>query len=637
MAAKKTTKTDGTTLKSKRESDTAENPRDRFFRETGQTLAERPAEDEVLLSIPIWGYPNHGKTTMILTAIHFCEPSTHGLSLALVSDTDELEQFERCHANYRGLNLAACAESTRDSLSELLDRFCEENEFPHATEKPSQYLVEIQTLPSRLGWLLLPDIKGGSYETSDPTARNALRGAHAMILVVDPSYYVRTDPDGMQYKKEILRRIQACAKEAVPTCVALTMADRYGDQEDPADLAEKRISELINAQRGPKENFKVLRVSAIGHPPLDASQDEAARLPPPSARRPDEMLEAWVWTISAALKKPSETLRSIRPERDLQTSSGHSEVKTQSIVELRPLAELSAPGRVIFTWDTARESHFLFLSAKGLTEYVLPPDSDTPSVSASSEFNIPDWETCHGFRLDGCNFLGAEPLKVLWHGQAGSAPVPTHLAIELLAWCPVGADKLVGISADGSLHALQLREGQWEGVNHVKSATTLPDRAVLHFLPGSSSVLVVDQNSASTFHVDSPFRLGGRFKAVLNVKTAGTPTLLNSSGFFLRRGDAGTIHGGRETEFNLGNAHKEWTGALAMANGASRVAWVDDAGLLRIASLAGKKPIVSSEEYSQTLNERPTGVVLTQSGNTLVATLPTGTSLWLRVHGMTNA
>lgn len=51
--------------------DRAEEVREnKFFKGIIDSVAELTGDAVVLLNIPVWGYPGHGKTTALLTAIH---------------------------------------------------------------------------------------------------------------------------------------------------------------------------------------------------------------------------------------------------------------------------------------------------------------------------------------------------------------------------------------------------------------------------------------------------------------------------------------------------------------------------------------------------------------------------------------
>jgi hypothetical protein len=91
-----------------------------LFEEVKARVATRPKSDRaVLLSVPIWGWTGDGKTCALLTALHYADAVEHALSLAYVTDIDELAELEREAEVYKGLNLAAVAAATKVRLTAL--------------------------------------------------------------------------------------------------------------------------------------------------------------------------------------------------------------------------------------------------------------------------------------------------------------------------------------------------------------------------------------------------------------------------------------------------------------------------------------------------------------------------------------
>ena len=58
---------------------------------------------------------------------------------------------------------------------ELNSTFLNENHWPPGTDVATQYLLELRTAAGRKAYVLLPDLRGGSYQVPDNANRSALR------------------------------------------------------------------------------------------------------------------------------------------------------------------------------------------------------------------------------------------------------------------------------------------------------------------------------------------------------------------------------------------------------------------------------------------------------------------------------
>ena len=183
-----------------------------------------------------------GKTCALLTAVHFSDPAQHPLSFALITNTDELVSLESSSEDYKGLNLVGTAVSTTARLRGLAAHFIDGNDWPPGTDEPSPYILAIRNVTATLGYVLFPDLKGGSYRELDDAARNVLQRAHAAILLVNPETYNRKTTDGKRYRDEILSRLHEFSEAHVPVCVMITKADLYQGQHEAADETHSHLT-----------------------------------------------------------------------------------------------------------------------------------------------------------------------------------------------------------------------------------------------------------------------------------------------------------------------------------------------------------------------------------------------------------
>jgi hypothetical protein len=359
-----------------------------FFEKLHGQLKSRQADKNVLVSIPIWGWTGDGKTCAMLTAIHYCDPSQHPLGLALVTNTDELVSLENATEEYRGLNLAGIASATTVRLRELSELFIDNNKWPPGTDEPASYVLAMRSIKETLGYVLFPDIKGGSFRELDQTAREVLRRAHAVLLLVNPEMYVKKSTDGKRYRDDILARVQEFASNKIPVCVMITKADRYKATTDIADQASNLLTMMLDQQ--PKLDQLLCRVSVVGvEHDLDGKD-----LPPADKRSPEHLLKACTWLLVQALTRSAPQIRKVLPSLNFQAIEGDgAPIKHSVVPELRPVGDFSAaPGRMLCaTNDDPSSVAVTFVSDTGeLLETVI--DS---AVTQKPEFRrvgtIPAW------------------------------------------------------------------------------------------------------------------------------------------------------------------------------------------------------------------------------------------------------
>lgn len=430
----------------KRDSPNIDDPK--FLEQISEQLkARREHNKHILLNIPIWGWTGDGKTCALLTAIHFCDPAQHPLGFALITNTDELVSLESSVEDYKGLNLLSTALATTDRLRKLSGFFIDGNDWPPGTDEPSSYILAIRNVTSTLGYVLFPDLKGGSYRELDDAARNVLRKAHAAILLVNPKMYQAQTTDGKRYRDEILNSLHEFSEADVPVCVMITKADLYQGQDAVADGTYKQLTILIDRQ----ESLHALlcRVSVIG-----PGQTQAGDPPPAAAdRRPDNMVKAWTWVVAQALCRSVEDIRKLLPLVNVRGIGNQSaDLKLQTIPELRQIGDFSgSPGRVLCaTNDDPRARAFTFLSDQGeLLETIIEPG---PQPQFKAVGNIPDWD-----RADVCSYYITGELLIgprskcnfIWQGTKGGQLTKVPLPYEMASWVPMTPRRILGIDAAG--------------------------------------------------------------------------------------------------------------------------------------------------------------------------------------------
>ncbi len=419
-------------------------------------------EGNVLLNIPIWGWTGDGKTCSLLTAIHFCDPIQHPIEFALVRNPDDLDVLEQSVEEYSGLHLAAAAAATTQRLQQLSEGFIDRNEWPPGTDEPSSYVLAVRNISSTIGYVVFPDIKGGSFRELDETAREVIRKAHAAILLVNSELYRQPSTDGKRYRDEILERLQRFGRAHTPVCVMITKADLYRGPHPDTDATHKELSLILQAGDF-KASSLVTRVSVIG----DDCSMVANQLPGAAERHPHNLVAAFIWTVAAALKRPLVESRKLLPPVNIRAIAERPvTVEVERVPELRRIGEYSgSPGIALCALDdNARSPAFVFVSEGGeLHETVIQGGSvENPTFQAIG--SIPEWNPdveCQAHYAAGELVIGARTeCNFIWQGIKGGPLTKTSLPYEMAAWSAVTARHLIGLDASGRLHSLRFDSGK---------------------------------------------------------------------------------------------------------------------------------------------------------------------------------
>jgi len=254
-----------------------------------------------IINVPVWGWTGDGKTCAILAMLHHARASEHGLSLALVDDTSELETVTRDIDAYAGLGLVGAALATKARLTELWEAFADDCRWPPGTDEPTPYVLRIRRQRSTCGYLYLPDLTGGSYQRMDEVARGVLKGTHGRIMIIDPERFTAGTVISRQYEDALSFQVQQCVEQDVPAAYLIAKADLYGPEDSgPVDDTHNEVTLLTEGTAG-----RVFRVSVINDG-VQSETDENGKaiLPPVRNRQPSQLIEALVWLLTEALKRP---------------------------------------------------------------------------------------------------------------------------------------------------------------------------------------------------------------------------------------------------------------------------------------------------------------------------------------------
>jgi hypothetical protein len=576
--------------------------------------------EPMLLCIPMWGHLGDGKTTALITALHYADATKDGVGLRYVKDPDSLAGLA-ARDEYHSLNLPSLAMTTREQLGQLEVEFIDSAKWPRGNDRGSHYLLELDNAIGAPVFCLFPDLTGGSYEKNDDESRTALASSHAWGILVSAPRYMGTGTKSKNYRDDVRAVIQKAVRSQKPFCVMITKADQRVGGASLVDGAYTELSAFIN-QIGTKVPNEVMRVSVTGIPVKDGD------LPPPAIdRKPTEVVRAYTWLINQALREPAKS----RPAISIAVKSAPRATlsRVSATPELRRAAEQSgAPGHPVCDCsdDPQRRLLAFVLDDGSVTEVSVPMRTDAEpaenSLGKMTDFDVPPGEL-QGEYVGGELLLAArQQPKFLWIGRKGELR-RTSFALDVFAWSPVTPRRLIALDNAGRIHSLRLTNDRWQATD------TVDDLSATEVVGGSCQVVagrtayVGIGDSVTSIIIESDDRLGAR---------GATVPFPGAASF------VGNRHGllysiiTREKKEILGvfdgSAYHELgpvtSDTAAVAQEASIIAWLDAEQKLT-AAVIGEDGTVQRTEHVTSHSEGVHGVCWTGAGEALVAVFDEGT------------
>ena len=602
-----------------------------FYDDVRKHLASRDERGaQVLLSIPVWGWVGDGKTCSLLTAIQYCEPLEHAIGFALVSDLTELRTFEEDIEEYRGLNLSSVAAATTQRLRELSEVFFDKAKWLPGTDEPAQYIVALRTVDRQLGYASLPDLKGGSFRENDAVARTVLfTGAHACIVLVSPERYGEPGTEGKRYRDEILSLLQRFARDSIPVCVMITKADLAPGPHQDVDSTHNELT-ILTAQQT-KLKSKVFRVTVVGMPTEDASADP----PLVGDRNPEQLLQAWVWTVDQALSRATDEIRLRVPAMHLQTSALSLVPKPQTLAEVRRVGDYSAASGTLLC-DSADDDHsraFCFVATDGTISEALW--DKTGELSTQSRGKADAWEPSSELDAsyaDGELLFGPRRnANALWTGAKTALIERVGLPSQLISWCRVGSRRIVGLDPAGRLHSLRLEQRKWVQTSYLEGFIS-PTPIMACGALSSSPMMVVAVNGTAVHGVllDADGTFGARVSPPFVLRFDTPQVAVSATGLAAAATAAGSlVLSGASGVQDVGAVSR-----FALTPNKPLVAAVGPDLRLSVMKSTGTAAVRSDPDFSPVLPASPNGMVWDRSGRSITVTFPDGTWSVFRPVGM---
>ena len=605
-----------------------------FLEKVRQQLGQRNQKNkQVLLNVPIWGWTGDGKTCALLTAIHYCDPGLHPLGFTLITNSNELATLEAQTEEYRGLNLAGTAVSTTERLRTLSGTFIDDNGWPPGTDEPSSYILAVRNIAETLGYVLFPDLKGGSYREHDEAARDVLQRAHAAALLINPETYQQRGTDGKRYRDEILATLQSFSEANVPVCLMITKADLYPGQDEAADRTFQQLSILVDQQKDLKS--LLCRVSVVGQAASRGKSD----LPDAEDRHPDNMLKAWIWVVAQALDRSVESIRTKLPLVNLsRTGSQTVDIGFTDISELRQVGDFSgSPGQVVCaSSDDPRLKSFTFLAEDGELLETTITSVEQPQFQPVGR--VVDWDQsdarCH--YIGGAYLIGVpSKCNFIWYGTKGGDLIRTPFPFEMVSWTPMSSRRVLGVDSAGRLHSLNYAGGRWTQVDFAEGLIEPSALLTCAFVERSSHALVFNGETVEGIAVVAEGKFGTRVAPSYVGEFENGPTLSNRLGLCLGISEDGTAKlSGPEKTIDLGPIDEATPEPFALASASPFIAVVQPELQVVASSVLGSQVKSTAGEHSPKLHAIPESMMWASDGSLLAITFEDKTWRLYRPFGL---
>ncbi|MEQ1856172.1 MAG: hypothetical protein ABL963_06875 [Longimicrobiales bacterium] len=600
-----------------------------------------------LISIAIWGWMGDGKTTSLLSAVHYADALDHGLGFACVREHDEIREVAS-RPEFSKLALEHLARSSTVRLDELQTQFIEECIWPPGTDAGMPFVLRVEDASETRAFAVVTDLPGGSYSENDSVAEAIIKNAHAIILLVAPDRWTAGNLRARAYQNMVRYRIRRCSQLGVPVSVLVTQADR-----------DRRVARTIEAELlrsiealPQSQMCRVFRVSVIDDERDEHGQDRPSHDPPPAAtqRNPTTLILAWVWAFTRALSAQAST--GIRvPIIELAQAAKQPADRNPALLEMRSVGHFSGIAGTMLCplTSTENESSFLAVTADGiLAEIVLTADGQPPRITNRAHLEdagkllgndrMPvggDPEEGVSTVLHHVGFSNgelvvgpqADPTHI-WSGQLHDLVVPAPLGATISHWCYISTEFISGVDKDGRLHLLRKETGTWRQVDVIPGfVEPAEDGLFCFYLSGSRTVVAGGGTSVHAVEVD-----GAHFAN--RVESPFRPGFVGGDSPLANR--AGTVaHVDQECHLivttttrsdSVGLVHDEAMPYAALAtNSSGLIAWIDPALRLRVSMVSTVETRTSQESLSPELAALPRAMKWALGDRLLAADLGDGT------------
>lgn len=623
-------------------------------------LAQTP-----VLSIPIWGWQGDGKTTSLLTVLHYAEPLANLLGFSPVREHDEISEVAQ-RDELRDTGILHLAKSSTVKIEELQGRFIDKCEWPDGTDTGSTYLVRVEDAATTRAFAVITDLPGGSYSENDAVAEMVIKDAHAIIVMVAPDRWLGQNLRARAYQNMVKYRIRRCTQLRIPVSVLVAQSDKD----------RTAANKVVEALRLSVEGFgassacKIFAVSVITDEPLEQQQPEEGREPNPLPRAVDRspslLVAAWVWTLVKALLCEAESPSKRVPVIKLEQAARATDSQPTSLIELRPVGDFSSlPGTMICPIkSTGTECSFLVVREDGtLVEVTLNSDGSVPRLSNLGRLEAAE-DLVHGGPVDTSEtgesevgkgnavFVGlqgkvfngelivgpgASPANI-WSGHLHDLVRPMPLPTSVVAWQALAADLVSGLDSEGRLHLFERDGNKWRQTTFIAEFLPSTEEGLFClYIPNSRVVIAGDGSATGAVRIDDR-NFGDRVAPSLQPSydadetdilssTAGSVAHLDADhGLWVTTAESASRHGPVHPE-------AETFAALGAAT-AGLVAWVSPDLRLHVANATEESVRTSEINLSPLLPKLPIAIQWATNDKLLAVDLGDETWQLYKLHGL---
>lgn len=609
-----------------------------------------------LLSIAIWGWQGDGKTTSLLTALHFAQPLTHLLGFALVREHDEISEIAQ-RDELRDVGILHLARSSTAKIDKLQARFIDECEWPDGTDSGDAYLVRVEDAANTRAFAVITDLPGGSYSENDIVAETVIKNAHAIIVMVTPERWLGQNLRARAYQNMVRYRIRRCMQQGVPVSVLVAQSDK---DRAAAKEVEQALGRSVEGF-GTSSPCKIFNVSVIADEPFEQEKAEGnvqpIRLLPSAERQPSLLVAAWVWTLVKALVTEATSPSQRVPVIELEQAARGSDSQPTSLVELRQVGDFSGlPGTMICPIEsTGTKCSFLVVHDDGtLAEVALNSDGSVPKLSnlgslegapdllqvrliespetgAGEAEEEADIVALHGAVFNGELIVGPRfGPRSIWSGHLHDLVRPLPMPTTVVAWHALAADLISGVDGDGRLHLFRRDGSQWQQTDFIAEFVPNPDEGAFCAYIASSRVLVVGDGTTTRAVLVEAGKFGDRVAPPMqpSYDAEETDALSGTAGSVAHLDAEHRLHVTTvESASQLGPVHPDVGTYAALGTAtAGLVAWVDPGLRLRVANVTEGGVRTSEESMSPQLPKLPIAIQWATSDKLLAVDL--GDETW---------
>ncbi|PJZ47554.1 TRAFAC clade GTPase domain-containing protein [Leptospira saintgironsiae] len=441
-----------------------------FFKNIVKKFTEIES-DQIILSIPVWGWQDTGKTTSILTAGYFLNCVSHGISLSVVNYLDELERLQDQNDWMKKNGIIEVAISSKSIFLSASKDFIDNNSWPPGTDAHTPYFFRIDKPNGQLGYLYIPDIPGGSFQDATNEAIEVLESADGIVVIIDPQLYNRQNSLAKHYKDEIRGVLFASAKRKIPIAIFITKSDNFSGI-DSAIIDDVNATLEIIKSSVEAHDIEVFRTSVIGFEIVNekiGTQDEK-KLPESNTRKPELLLKGWIWLLFKAIHRSIKIGVNDKINFHPSVSLGNRKSLSSSNPDIREIGSLTnQESYPILSIQSPKEQLDIISAANDGTlrkQIIKVKDSaiSTGSVLELGKITDPPEDIFNlKFQYNNGSLIAGKSKEadVIWSGILGEEIKKRPIENTIASWNAFSQNEILTLNNGGKISLISLNGDEW--------------------------------------------------------------------------------------------------------------------------------------------------------------------------------